>query len=544
MRVRTALTSYAIAVAVATLLGSRTAANAEIPTATQPIPAQFSVLSPTNLRQPINAAECLSHVPNGGLGFFEHDAFGCSHPTAGYVTLIWDWSGQADGFHIYRVDGQRQDYGIHKDGTMEFVHSTGFECFVIAAVRGSNESHDSNRYCIVPTLQRIQSSYTGPMQAPAKVVARLRVIGFEASDPNLAMKLRKRLSGTEGAYLALHRAAVLRIKPVGSLPPAKIQSGHTGPTNPVVPQTLNSTAPSTKYVFAPHPNFIQAPNTIVKVYDTHGNDLGPTPELRKGSQYFFLVSLQQLLCAGSECNVVLNPVAPDPFHTFTLGSIQYSLGCVPKAPPYSLEYAFRGDNGAENIDWHLPLLKDLPPYAYVNVAMGTLPVGHQQPAQVSLSWGNVSTSSFNVVLDPDAGSATMDITITSTPAVATNSYRVGASNAALEYPGTVRVGAGDWSKQTSGDDLIGSGITLEPGWKVTGGSIISANSTTSPTDFSPDNTWRGALVTTPPTSDMRTIVHWHYSGIDSLTYTLEWTLTGPMGQRPISTMAKIGSCDT
>jgi hypothetical protein len=241
---------------------------------------------------------------------------------------------------------------------------------------------------------------------------------------------------------------------------------------------------------------------------------------------------------------VLNPVAPDPYHTFTLGSMQYSLGCVPKAPPYSLEYAFRGDNGAENIDWHLPLLKDLPPYAYVNVAMGTLPVGHQQPAQVSLSWGNVTVAPFSVVLDPDAGSATIDITLTSTPAVATNNYGLGASNAAFEYPGTARVGSGDWSKQTSGDDLIGASIMLEPGWKVTGGSIISANSTTSPSDFSPDNIWRGASVTTPPSSDMRTIVHWHYSGIDSLSYTLEWTLTGPMGQRPFPTMAKIGSCDT
>jgi hypothetical protein len=29
-----------------------------------------------------------------------------------------------------------------------------------------------------------------------------------------------------------------------------------------------------------------------------------------------------------------------------------------------------------------------------------------------------------------------------------------------------------------------------------------------------------------------------------LTYTLEWKLTGPAGQRPISTMPKSGACDS
>jgi hypothetical protein len=51
-------------------------------------------------------------------------------------------------------------------------------------------------------------------------------------------------------------------------------------------------------------------------------------------------------------------------------------------------------------------------------------------------------------------------------------------------------------------------------------------------------------VTTPPAgNDLRTAVHWHYSGIDSLDYTVEWTLSGPLGQRPLLTMAKYGSCD-
>ncbi|PZR63428.1 MAG: hypothetical protein DLM53_01190 [Candidatus Eremiobacter antarcticus] len=286
---------------------------------------------------------------------------------------------------------------------------------------------------------------------------------------------------------------------------------------------------------------MHAPAAILKVYDNHGNGLGNNPELHKGGWYYFLVSLQQQLCSDQECEVALNPVVN---HTYTLGDIHYSLDCVPKAPPYTLQVAWRGDNPVENSGWHLPVLKAVPPAAYVYAIVGTLPVGHQQPAQVSLSWGNVNTAAFSVVLDPDTGSATMDLTILATPAVSTNTYGIGASNATLEYPTTTRVGSGDWSHQTSGDDLIGVSVALEPGWTVTSAKITSANSTTTPTDYSPDNTWRGASVTTAPTSDMRTAVHWHYSGIDSLAYTLEWNLTGPVGQRPISTLAKSGSCDT
>jgi len=126
------------------------------------MPVQVNVPPPTNLHQAASAAECLSHVPNGGQGFFEHDAYGCSHPTPGYVTLVWDFTSQADGFHVYRVDGTRRDYGIHHDGTMALVSSSGFACFVVTAVRGSSESQDSNRYCVVPHIDRISTANNIP----------------------------------------------------------------------------------------------------------------------------------------------------------------------------------------------------------------------------------------------------------------------------------------------------------------------------------------------------------------------------------------------
>ena len=113
-------------------------AAAAPPPVTGPIQAvPASIPKPLNLRQPANAADCVAHVAGGGTGYYEHVAYGCSHPTAGYFYLIWDYSGPADGFHIYRVDGARQDYGVHKDGTVAQIQASG-TCFVVTAVRGSN----------------------------------------------------------------------------------------------------------------------------------------------------------------------------------------------------------------------------------------------------------------------------------------------------------------------------------------------------------------------------------------------------------------------
>jgi hypothetical protein len=109
-------------------------------------------LTPTNLHQTVNSSECLQHVYNHGQGYYEHVAFGCSHPTQNYIHLVWDYTGKADGFHIYRTDSGRQDYGIHNDGTVAQIYYTGGRaCFVVTAVTGKTESQDSNQYCILPS---------------------------------------------------------------------------------------------------------------------------------------------------------------------------------------------------------------------------------------------------------------------------------------------------------------------------------------------------------------------------------------------------------
>ena len=190
------------------------------------------------------------------------------------------------------------------------------------------------------------------------------------------------------------------------------------------------------------------------------------------------------------------------------------------------------------------------PY-YVDVEFSTLPIGQPRKTQMTFSFENVVTAPYQVTLQPDMGTATISVTIDHVPEVTGigvvypwGSTNLSNANAKLGSPSTQRVGAGNWQTQTSGDDLLGVGVGLGQGWKVVSTAVKSAMSATSPLDLSPDNTWRGATVTTPPSgSDLRTAVHFHYSGIDSLDYTLEWTLSGPMGQRPILTLAKYGDCD-
>lgn len=115
---------------------------------------QLVVLSPTNLRQPASAADCKAHVYNNP--YYEHVLFGCDHPSANYIHLIWDYSGKADGFHVFRTDVGRQDNGIHRDGTVAQVYYTGGRaCWVVTAVRGNSESSDSNQFCLYPVPARV-----------------------------------------------------------------------------------------------------------------------------------------------------------------------------------------------------------------------------------------------------------------------------------------------------------------------------------------------------------------------------------------------------
>ena len=94
--------------------------------------------------------------------------------------------------------------------------------------------------------------------------------------------------------------------------------------------------------------------------------------------------------------------------------------------------------------------------------------------------------------------------------------------------------------------MVGVGVNLGSGWSVTSTKIIAAHSVLdAPNDSTPDDSYRGASVTQPPSSGrLQTGVHWHYGVAESLSYTIEWQLQGPSGQRPLLTMPLGGPCDS
>ncbi|MBK9062754.1 MAG: hypothetical protein IPL89_06105 [Acidobacteria bacterium] len=99
---------------------------------------------------------------------------------------------------------------------------------------------------------------------------------------------------------------------------------------------------------------------------------------------------------------------------------------------------------------------------------------------------------------------------------------------------------------TSGEDTLGLGVFLGKGYKVTETKIVAAQSKLdAPGNTAPENAYRYARVKTKPDADrLQTVVEWMYGPGESLSYTIEWTIVGPLGQRPLLTMPTSGPCDS
>jgi hypothetical protein len=128
---------------------------------------------------------------------------------------------------------------------------------------------------------------------------------------------------------------------------------------------------------------------------------------------------------------------------------------------------------------------------------------------------------------------------------------VGANEAGLEASSAKLGGTGPRSNDgtpwapTSGEDTLGLGVFLGAGYTVSETKVTEAHSKLDPPGYgAPDNAYRYARVTRPPQAGrLQTGVQWMYGPAESLSYTVRWTLLGPMGQRPLSTLPKSGPCD-
>ncbi len=236
-------------------------------------------------------------------------------------------------------------------------------------------------------------------------------------------------------------------------------------------------------------------------------------------------------------------VSVPPGPAFGGASMTFDWGCSASVPYYAVVASADDPNL-----W--PGLSKVAPangkWSYwVKFGVGTLPIGRKRTAPTHVSFGSANAASFPLDYQADVATYFVTALVTHAPELVAPGAGFDANHAKLANPGAARVGAGNWQVQTQGDDLLGVGVALAPGAKVTATAIKSALSAVSPQDLTPDNSWRGATVTAPPAgSDLRTGVRWHFSGIDTLDYVLEWTIEAPLGQRPLLTMPKPGDCSS
>jgi hypothetical protein len=377
------------------------------------------------------------------------------------------------------------------------------------------------------------------LPVPPDVAERLKKAGLDPSSPTLGAQLKALAARTGPAYVRSHAASTKSLRVGAALKPP--------PRGPGSPRSEIGN--------------LRTPYTAVEggvsaVYADGGAQLGTNPTLSNTPPagkwpglYYYLVMTRA-------------PISISPHDTSSpmTGTATLSFGCEPVNMEFfggtvtSRPVGIAHGDDAWPADYHgLPKVASSTGlyYYYIELWLGPLPVAHARPGSVSFSFPNLTVPASGIQVAPDQLTVTIDATVDQSPAFAGagtvdpwGSTGLGPGNATLEKPGVERVGDGtNYAAQMQGDDLLGTGLQLGAGWKVTSTRIKSAYSATAPSELAPDDTWRGAVLKQGPQgSDMRTLVHWHYSGIDSLSYTVEWTLTGPAGQRPLMSMAAAGSC--
>jgi hypothetical protein len=93
---------------------------------------------------------------------------------------------------------------------------------------------------------------------------------------------------------------------------------------------------------------------------------------------------------------------------------------------------------------------------------------------------------------------------------------------------------------------VALGVNLGAGYVVLDTKIAAVHSQLdAPYVTAPETSYRYARIKTKPDGGrITTVVEWMYGPAESLTYTIQWTLKGPLGQRPLLTMPLGGPCDS
>ncbi|HTR60042.1 MAG TPA: hypothetical protein VMM27_17815 [Casimicrobiaceae bacterium] len=108
------------------------------------------------------------------------------------------------------------------------------------------------------------------------------------------------------------------------------------------------------------------------------------------------------------------------------------------------------------------------------------------------------------------------------------------------------VHVGEVAAKMDGEDVLGTGAALGPGWFVAAVQRVNVWSISDPPGSPPyDTADRGIVVEALPDSGQVTArIKWHIAPGASLGYQITWILSGPYGQRPLMTMPLTGPCDS
>jgi hypothetical protein len=357
---------------------------------------------------------------------------------------------------------------------------------------------------------------------PPSAVARIRAAGLDPQSPSFEAAVRARLASQRAALAHIRPPAVKRLMPktVAASTLTKL-ANETHPASGDAPQ----------HPTGPRSNDRPSTLTFIAAYDIGilGGNLVNLVVL-PGSNALFAASPSTLPAGPAsytinvpDCGQVVSPTDGALVHTNGFPS---SLGGFVVPPPIPA-----GDSL-----YALSLNGSGPPLA-IGAAPHAMTVNYEADGMaltvttLTVKSAEKDAQAFDVTVD-QTGTVTSDGGIDLTP-----------DNMVAGQPGVTRFN--ETSTPMTGTDIVGLDVALGPGYTASA-KIVSASSVADPPGNSdPDNQFRGATIAAQPANGrLQTSVDWHIGPYDSLQYVLEWTLTGPPGQRPALSMPLGGPCDS
>lgn len=381
----------------------------------------------------------------------------------------------------------------------------------------------------------------------ADAAARLRAAGFDQSDPRLHERLAARLSSVHAltpapkaapaagqlpAYLeaklnllpqidrqrltAVSSAATAGA-PAGSLGRVPTLGGPSGANlRPMQLQNFQKLAPTGLFDITPQQDLRAGPVLFPWFYMLTFNlpDVSSLPS----------VANLHLTIPGCQVNAAGTAYVDRLDNEWVLGQ---SGPQVPPPPPDSNALAKFVPWDAQNL-------------ALISLQLGS--AAHQ--GVLTVAWRNYLIELDSTFVAPPV-TESHALTIGAAPPFFSTSNELNLVAAAFNFANPAVSRLNNTNAPIEGYDIIGAAVALGPGYVASAQVVSAASVLDIGGDTSPDNQYRGAVVSTQPGANrLETIVHWHLNPYESLQYQIEWQFTGPLGQRPVMSLPLRGPCDS